>query len=419
MKTITLLLDGAGDRTYGVLDHKTPLEYANTPNLDKIALKSQCGLMTPLEIGASLGTDLAHFILFGYELYEYPNRSIIDAIGEKINLTGNELVLRSSWAEVKHDGEGYMLNSRFSKDLSDKEISCLIESINCVVDGFKFTCVHSYDSHGFVVVTPENQDLKVSSDVSDSDPFYAPQYVMKVEAFESDEIGSQRMAGVINKFLKRTNEVLCNHEINSKRATKGLEQGNFVLTKWAGVYTPVESFVARTGMSGQLIGKSKLLQGISEYVDMDYVGYNDFSEAINMALESKYDYVHLHTKDPDVASHKKDPLKKVKALEAIDRLIGPLVEFEGLLIVTADHSTPCAGKMIHSGETVPFMAMGQHVRRDRVKHFNEIDCGLGSISLTAKDFMKYIQNATDRGNLYHLRAGRKRRNYIPRTVNKL
>ncbi len=140
-----------------------------------------------------------------------------------------------------------------------------------------------------------------------------------------------------------------------------------------------------------------------------------------MALESKYDYVHLHTKDPDVASHKKDPLKKVKALEAIDRLIGPLVEFEGLLIVTADHSTPCAGgKMIHSGETVPFMAMGQHVRRDRVKHFNEIDCGLGSISLTAKDFMKYIQNATDRGgNLYHLRAGRKRRNYIPRTVNKL
>ena len=33
MKTITLLLDGAGDRSYEVLSHKTPLEYANTPNL--------------------------------------------------------------------------------------------------------------------------------------------------------------------------------------------------------------------------------------------------------------------------------------------------------------------------------------------------------------------------------------------------
>lgn len=419
MKTITLLLDGAGDRTYEVLGHKTPLEYANTPNLDKLAQMSQCGLMTPLEHGASLGTDLAHFLLFGYTWEEYPNRSVIDAIGEKIDLTGNELILRSSWADVTHDGEGYMLNSRFAKDLSNEEINDLIPSINCEIEGYTFECYHSYDSHGFIVVRPAVPGNMISADISDSDPFYAPQYVMKVEAFESDELEAHDMADLINKFLIRTHEVLKSHKVNVVRGEKGLEVGNFVLTKWAGVYNPVEPFEVRTGMRGQLIGKSTLLQGISEYIAMDYVKYNDFESAVDMALESEYDYVHLHTKDPDEASHKKDPLKKVEALEKIDKVIGPLVEFEGLLVVTADHSTPCAGKMIHSGETVPFMAKGEFVRRDRIKSFNEIDCANGSISLTGADFMKYIQNATDCGNLYHLRFGRKMRNYKPKKVNRL
>jgi len=226
-------------------------------------------------------------------------------------------------------------------------------------------------------------------------------------------------ARVINEFLKQTYSKLDVHPINRSRKSEGKEVANFVLTKWAGVYKPVEPFVKRCGMRGQLIGKSKLLSGISEYIGMDYLKYNTFEKAIDMALSSEYDYVHLHTKDPDEASHKKDPLKKVKALEAIDLLIKPLLKFDGLLIVTADHSTPCTGDMIHSGESVPFMARGEYVRRDRVNTFSEVDCSSGSLMLEGKDFMKYIQNASDRGNLYHLRAGSKRRNYRPTIVNKL
>lgn len=422
MKTITLLLDGAGDRTYSELGHVTPLEYAKTPNLDRIAVVSQCGLLTPLDEGVSLGTDLAHFLLFGYDLKEYPNRSVIDAIGENIAMSGDELILRSSWAEVEHDGEGYLLKSRFAAQLSDDEIKRLIPTINCSIDGYRFECVHSYDSHGFVIVKPEqktNGTVRISENISDSDPFYKPQYVMKVEAFETECDMAENMAKTVNKFLVRTHDVLKSHEVNLHRQEKGLEAGNFVLTKWAGKYVPVEPFFKRSGMKGQLIGKSKLLNGISDYIGMDYLKYHTFDEAVQMALDSEYDYVHLHTKDPDEASHKKDPFKKVEALERLDKLIEPLLDFKGLLIVTADHSTPCAGEMIHSGESVPFMAKGQYVRRDRVSKFNEVDCSAGSIRLTGANFMKFIQNATDRGNLYHLRTGRKHRNYKPLEVNRL
>ncbi len=417
MKVVSLLLDGAGDRTYDELGGVTPLEYASTPNLDEIAKMSACGLMMPLEEGVSLGTDLAHYLLFGYALDSYPNRAVIDAIGESVAIDKETLVLRASFAYVKQDDSGYMIQSRFTDGLTKMEIDQLIDSINCELGGYSFQCVHSYDSHCFILV--KSIEGAVSSAVSDSDPFYAPQYVMRVEPFEVDTDDAAETAEVINAFLKRTHDLLNSHRITLNRQTKGLEPGNFILTKWAGKLTDCPSFFEQNGMHGTLIGKSKLLKGVSAYMGLTYQGYNDFGQAVKMALDSESDYVHLHTKAPDEASHKKSPFLKVKALEEIDKDIKPLLSFDGLLVVTADHSTPCSGEMIHSGESVPFMARGTYVRKDRVKAFNEMDCAQGALRLTASSYMKYIQNATDRGQLYHLRTGRIRRNFRPVEVNKL
>ena len=51
---------------------------------------------------------------------------------------------------------------------------------------------------------------------------------------------------------------------------------------------------------------------------------------------------------------------------------------EVLLVVTADHSTPSSGPLIHSGESVPLTFYGRGVRRDRVSLFNEVDVAGGA-----------------------------------------
>ena len=81
------------------------------------------------------------------------------------------------------------------------------------------------------------------------------------------------------------------------------------------------------------------------------------------------------------------------------------------MLFRSDHSTPCNGKAIHSGESVAFMAKGPYVRRDFVSKFNEIDCSLGSINLKGSDFMNYILNAMDETMLYHLKQGKHKKNY--------
>ena len=414
MKTITLLLDGASDRSYKVLDYKTPLQYADTPNLDKIAKTSQCGLMTIYKEGISLGTDLAHMILFGYDVSEYPSRSIIDAIGENIEVLDNQVVLRCSFAHVSKDN-GYMIHSRFTRDFSDEEINKLVKLLECDIDEYHFKYVHSHDSHGFIIISGND----MSDKISDSDPFYINQYVMKVEPFECENKYTKKISDAVNMYIKRSYEILDNHEVNNKRRTEGKELGNMFLTKWAGMFKSTESFNDRNGLNGVLLGQSKLLEGLGKYISLDYKSYNSFDEAVKLALELDYDYVHLHTKTPDSASHKKDAILKVKELEKIDESLGPLLDFYGLLIVTSDHSTPCSGKMIHSGESVAFMARGEYIRRDDVNSFDEVECSKGSLYLKGNDFINYIINATDRGALFHLRQGSKKKNFILKNVNKL
>ncbi len=417
MKTIVILLDGLGDRTHAQLSGMTPLEAAKTPNLDKLCNKAQTGIMVPFRQGVPLGTEMAHFLLFGYSENEYPGRTIIDAIGEDVNLGNGSVYFRTSWAWTeKHEG-GYLLKDRFTQQLSRDEAIELSKSLPKVMEGCRFEWIFSYDSHGFLKVTGEN----LSSMVSDADPFYKDQCVMKIEPFETDEESAERTAVIMNRYLLQCSEILYEHDINKRRIEKGFQPANFLMTKWAGENVNVEGFEYRNGMKGAIIGKSKLMKGLTGLLGMDYVKSTSLKESIDIAIEGDWDYVHVHTKAPDEAAHTKNPMNKVGAIEELDRQIEALhnLDEDVLLIVTADHSTPSNGTLIHSGEPVPIMFIGNGLRTDSVEHFTERDCAHGSIRMNGSDFIPMILNFTDRAKLYHLRAGRKKRLYTPRHVKRL
>ena len=57
-KVILAVADGVGDRPCEILGGKTPLEYASTPNLDKLASMGTTGIMDVLGAGIPVGTDL-------------------------------------------------------------------------------------------------------------------------------------------------------------------------------------------------------------------------------------------------------------------------------------------------------------------------------------------------------------------------
>lgn len=416
LKTLVIILDGLGDRCHQELDDKTPLEYAMTPNLDALAKKSETGLFHAMDPGICLNTDLAHLLMFGYSQDDYPGRAVIDLLGEGIKLQENQLALRTSWATVETD-ETYLLKERFTPQVTYDEAMILGEAISGTFEGYDFNWIFSHDSHGFLIVTGDG----LCGSISDSDPFHTNQYVMKVEPFANDNRSTQ-CADLINRYLIHVATLLESHSTNKKRLKMGLLPVNMLLTKWAGKQKEVDCFERQNGMGGRLFAGSKLLKGLSEYIGLDFEMEKDFGIGITKALSLTDDFICVHTKEPDEAAHTKNPMEKVRVLEAIDKKLKPLLDIDlnqWLLIVASDHSTPSSGELIHSGEYVPILFYGKNVRPDNVSTFNERSCVLGTYRLSAKNLMPLILNYSDRANLYNLRHGNKHRLYKPVHVNPL
>lgn len=418
MKIVLLLLDGLGDRPHKLLKGKTPLEYAYTPNLDMLCKHAETGIMIPWKQGLPLGTEVAHFILFGYDIKEFPGRGIINALSRDVKIEDNAVYLCTSWAFVEEEADGLAIRERFAKDLSTEEILELAKLLPTSIKDFSFRWQQSIGIHGVLEIKGEN----ISSQISDSDPFYDKSYVMTVEAYESNTLESRKTAEALNIFLKESYHALKASEINKRRIEKGMEPANFMLTKWAGKKPKLLTFEEKHGLRACIVGSGILMYGIAKLLGMDFIRYSTFEEGVQLALEADYDFVHLHTKETDEAAHTKDPRNKVRILEEIDRQIVPLVESalreEIFLVVTGDHTTPSCGPMIHSGEPLPIMFIGPSVRVDHVNSFGERNCAQGSIRMYGSDLMQMLLNFTDRAQFYNYRQGPRELNHIPKKINK-
>ncbi|ABR55926.1 phosphonopyruvate decarboxylase-related protein [Methanococcus aeolicus Nankai-3] len=421
MRTILILLDGLGDRSSEVLGGKTPLEYSKTPNLDKLAEKGMTGLMVPYKDGIPLGTEVAHFLLWGYSLNDFPGRGVIEALGEDMGMEDNAIYLRASLGFVKYDEKGYYVRDRRTKNMPLEDIRKLIDSLPNFVEGYEFKLKYSYDVHFILKIKEENG--WISDKISDSDPFYKDRHVMKVSPVNElckndiEYRKAESTCNALNKYLLKCHKILENHDINIKRKRKQKQPANFLLTKWAGKYKTVPPFKEKWGMNGIIIADSAVFKGLSKLLKMEYMAIGDFENAVNTGINlMDYDFVHIHTKETDEAAHTKNPMNKVKVIEKIDKYLAPLLNInldENLIVITADHSTPSVGSLIHSGESVPIVVVGKNVRFDDVKEFNEIACSKGHLRIFSKDLMNVILNYTDRALLYGLRSGSSILKYIP------
>lgn len=100
-------------------------------------------------------------------------------------------------------------------------------------------------------------------------------------------------------------------------------------------------------------------------------------EACQRALK-KFDFVFVHIKGADNASHDGNLKNKLLMIEKIDGLVGILKDEDIYLIVTADHSTPLSlGR--HSSDPVPVMICGEGIRQDDVSSFDEVSASRGCL----------------------------------------
>jgi 2,3-bisphosphoglycerate-independent phosphoglycerate mutase len=82
LKLIYIVIDGLGDLPVDELGGKTPLESAETPNMDSLARIGKTGLMYTIGKGIAPESDVAVVSILGYSPFEYHvSRGALEALG--------------------------------------------------------------------------------------------------------------------------------------------------------------------------------------------------------------------------------------------------------------------------------------------------------------------------------------------------
>jgi 2,3-bisphosphoglycerate-independent phosphoglycerate mutase len=165
-------------------------------------------------------------------------------------------------------------------------------------------------------------------------------------------------------------------------------------------------------MKAACIAGTTLIRGVCKSIGMDVIevpgatGHvdSDIGAKAQAAIEAlrTYDFVFLHIKGTDEASHDGRFDLKRKMIERIDtEVVAIALDWakDAVIVLTADHSTPLSIRQ-HSADPVPIAIIGD-VRSDDVSRYTERDCAKGGLCrICGRDLMNIILDLANRAKLF-------------------
>lgn len=409
MKLIYIAIDGMGDLPVEELDNSTPLEHANTPNMDYLAKNGKTGLMYTVKKTFAPESDVAVISLLGYDPFKYsPGRGIIEAVGAELNVNDGDLALRCNFATLGSNNK--IIDRRVARSLTSEEAIGLCEIANKEITlSSSFATFQLKNTLGHrAVLLIKNGTESLSSKISNSDPAYKTvdglgvaqtNVEMKLKTCQPLENtkAARISAKIVNEIIKKTHEKWEEHPINTKRTKEGKLKANVLLTRDAGHRLPKffdinkhynVNFAALADMHAekgiaQMAGMTAtLLPPPSGDLELDCkIRVNKLVETLK-----QHNCVYIHLKGPDVPGHDGDCNKKTEIISIIDKhFIGPLLSkisiSDHIICITSDHATPCALK-VHSDTPVPVLISGGKIQKTgKTAKFSEKNCKKGSLGI--------------------------------------
>ncbi len=364
---IYVIMDGVGGLPFPGRGG-TALEAARTPDLDRLAGESSCGLLEMVGPGITPGSGPGHLALFGYDPLEHNlGRGVLSALGIDFDLQQGDVAARINFATVDDDGK---VTDRRAGRIDTETNRGLCEKLRngITLDPDVELFIRTVSEHRAVLVL---RGPGLEAALTDTDPQKVG--VPPLDPHADDE-GSEKAEGVIRSFVDQSRELLA-----------GEDRANMVLLRGFEKYEPFPSLEERFKLSGLCISEYPMYRGISRLLGMDIhtppSGVKASFEALESSWSSDHNFYFLHIKKTDSYGESGDFDAKVGVIEEVDALIGKAVDLDpDVLVVTADHSTPALMKA-HSWHPVPVMIRARLARADRVERFDELSCVNGALGL--------------------------------------
>lgn len=393
MKHLIILGDGMADEPLDVLDGKTPLQYASTPNLDQLAKMGVSGYLKTVEDGFHPGSEVANMSVLGYDLPSvYEGRGVLEAASIGVDLHPGEIAMRCNLVCI----EGDILKNHSAGHISTEEADELIKTLN---EELGSDMVHFYTGVSYrhlLVIKSGSKELDCTP------PHDVPLQPYRPLMIKPRNHSAEKTADMLNELIFRSMEVLENHPVNLKRAAQGKDKANCI---WP--WSPGERPAMKTLNQLYGIGKSSvisavdLIRGIGVYAGMKVIMVEGATGLYDTNYEGKVaaaldalktdDFVYLHIEASDEAGHEGDVNLKIKTIENLDgRVVGPVMKAlssfgeDVAVAVLPDHPTPCAVRT-HTSKPVPFVFYKPGETPDAVEVYDEFSVVEGKYGILEKD----------------------------------
>lgn len=376
MKYIVVLGDGMADEPIEELGGKTPIAFARTEELDRLAGLSEIGMVHTIPEGMSPGSDTANLSVMGYDPRKYyTGRSPLEALSIGIPMKDTDVALRCNLVTLSEE-EPYAskrILDHSSGEISTSDAAVLLEAVRKELENedYRFYVGTSY-RHCLIWNRGKVMELTAPHDVlGQTIADYLPKYEK------------------LKQMQEKSYEILNSHPINQKRRAEGLNPANSCWFWGAGTRPALTSFEEKYHKKGVMISAVDLLKGIAVGAGMDNIvvegangGLNTNYEgkaqaAVDALLKDNYDFAYIHVEAPDEMGHQGSAERKIKAIEYIDkRVIKYVVERmdasgeDYRLLVLPDHPTPIRVRT-HTAAPVPYLLYDSRKAVEHTWKYNE------------------------------------------------
>ena len=363
-KIVLLVLDGLGGIAL-TPGGKSALEYAKTPNMDRLAEEGTLGQTIPIRYGITPGSGPAHLALFGYEPLEFViGRGALSAAGINLPVKAGDIAARGNLCTF--DGNRKVTDRRAGR-ISHPEAAPIIELLNQVQIPEAKVEVRQVKEYRFVVVM-RGEGLNPA--LNDTDPQEVGVPPLKLEAQDPD---SKRSAKLMNKWIEKAYQSLADQPV-----------ANGFLLRGFATDPGLPSYEDAYELEAVCIAEYPMYKGVSRLVGMDVIEGVDAGALgeFNAAKKhwNEHDFFFIHIKKTDSYGEDGNLEAKAMIIEEVDQALPVLLDLNpDVLIITGDHSTPAVLKS-HSWHPVPFLLWAPKTHRtDLETAFTERNCARGGL----------------------------------------
>jgi 2,3-bisphosphoglycerate-independent phosphoglycerate mutase len=399
MKAIIILGDGMADEPIDALGGKTPLQYAHTPYMDKLAAQGVTGRMKTVPDGFHPGSEVANLAVLGYDLpHVYEGRGVLEAASIGVTLLPGEMAMRCNLVCV----ENGLLKNHSAGHISTEEANELVCYLNDKL-GSETIAFHTGVSYRHLLVV-KGGDKRLDCTPPHDAPLrpFRPLMVKPV----ADE--ARETAALLNGLILESQALLKDHPVNIRRIAIGKDPANSIWP-WSPGYRPaMQTMQEMYGLTkGAVISAVDLIRGIGVYAGLEVIpvegatglydtNYEGKAEAALAALETN-DFVYLHVEASDEAGHEGNVQLKIKTIEDLDNRVVRII-YETLqsrnepvaIGLLPDHPTPCSIRT-HTSTPVPFLIYKPGQKADPVASFDEFSVEKGTFGVLEGDqFIKAL-----------------------------